>query len=134
MPHTIVWSTEMPDVLRVDVTGDVKWQEIYEVIDAVKAMTAEQDKPYHLLFVAHTKVPKENPIPHLRYMYNFIASEQRMKTMVNVDPTTGWFIEAIAQAIFRMNGVLKNVHITKSLEDGIKFIQNYESQQANPKI
>lgn len=88
MPYIFNWQDPEHTIIRIDMVGQVTWEEYNIVTDRVVDELAKTDKRIDVINFDKTGMPKGNPMPHLKAVNARMSAHKNLGLIITVSSKT----------------------------------------------
>jgi hypothetical protein len=135
MPYDVHWHDPEHTIIRIDVHGDISWDQHHAAMDRVFEEMATVARRVDLIYTGTQPMPSGNPMPHIKKSIARLDQNQNLGLVVIVSPQQ---VSAIVQTLiditmrlYRMSSSHNGGFVT-TLEEAEVIIARDREERARP--
>lgn len=135
MPYDFNWHDEAETIVRLDVRGEVTWDEWHRAIDIICNHSATKSHRIDIIIHDRVGMPQGNPIAHLKASTLQLREHKNIALILTVtSPSQSFLIHNILNTVMRIMRISgsSEEHFFDKLEDALRFIEKDRAKQNQP--
>ncbi len=137
MPYIFHWHDPAHSIIRIEITGEVMWEQWHSVLDdVVREISQHPDTRFDIILDDHVGMPDGNPIANLIATADRLATLANLELMVTVSPhNTSKFVKTIIETIGRAYRIRRDYYggFVSTLDEALAIIAQDRANRIVPK-
>lgn len=135
MPFIFNWHDSEHSIVRVDVFGDINWEQFHISVDRVAEELIQADHRIDLIYNDPVGMPKGNPLPHLKVSSSKLDPLRNFGILVLVSPRTlSGFTKSMIEIAIRVYGLdlSHNGGFVTTMDEAVAIINKSRAKDRVP--